>query len=286
MNNSRSSSHKSRTWLITGGSSGIGLSLLRAAAARGDKVMAVSRNTDGLASVVDEFDGRVQTATADVTDEAAVRRAVDATVESFGRIDVVANNAGIGVAGGVEEASGEQAKAIFDTNVLGVLNVLRAVLPVLREQRSGHILQQSSFLGQVSGPGQGLTAATKFAVEGLSDSLAAEVAPLGIKVTIIEPGLTATKFFANMSFATSIDDYDQTVGAARRQIGSLPPEVFSDPDRVATAILAAVDADEPPVRLPTGSFSIAKMREGLDARQGQLDVVATLSQSVDGQAGA
>ena len=197
MSNSQSSSP--RTWLITGASSGIGCALTRAVAERGDNVTALAREVGVLAPLVQEFGGRVRAAAADVTDQAALERIAGETVAAFGRIDVVVNNAGVGVSGGVEEASEEQARAIFDTNVHGVLNVLRATLPILRRQRSGHVLQTSSFLGQTSGAGFGLLSATKYAVEGLSEALAVELAPLGIDVTIVEPGLTTTAFVANIA---------------------------------------------------------------------------------------
>jgi NAD(P)-dependent dehydrogenase (short-subunit alcohol dehydrogenase family) len=191
----------SRVWFITGASSGIGRELARQALDAGEAVAAVSRNTAGLAEL-----GKpdlLLAVDADVRDEAAVRKAAEAAASRFGRIDVVANNAGYGLFGAVEEAADGQARAIFDTNVFGVLNVLRAVLPVLRAQRSGHILQGSSYFGQTAIPGVGLLAATKYAVEGLSDALAAEVAPLGIKVTLIQPGLVATPFLGNLDAAAT-----------------------------------------------------------------------------------
>src|ERR1700722_11975405 len=202
----------SRVWFITGASSGIGQELTRQALDAGEAVVAVSRSPVGLAGL-----GRPElllAVDADVRDEAAVRKAVDAAASRFGRIDVVANNAGYGLFGAVEEAADAQARAIFETNVYGVLNVLWATLPVLRAQRSGHILQGSSYLGQTAAPGLGVLSATKYAVEGLSDALAAELEPLGIHVTLIEPSLTATPFLtANLQLAATIDDYDSTVRA-------------------------------------------------------------------------
>jgi len=285
MNNQSTTSTNPRTWLITGASSGIGLSLARAAAGRGDNVVAIARKAEGLTPLTDEFGGRVLARAADVADERAVKGVVDETVGKFGRLDVVANNAGYGLFGAVEEARDRQVRAIFETNVYGVLNVLRATLPVLREQRSGHILQGSSYYGQTSHPGVGMLAATKFAVEALSDALAGELEPLGIHVTIVEPSLTATPFLSNLDVAATIGDYDQTVRAVQKSIGELPPSAFNDPDRVATAILAATDAEVPPLRLPTGSQSIQEIRTALDGRLEQLAAVATLSESVDAQVG-
>lgn len=210
-----------------------------------------------------------------------MRTAVEQTVATFGRIDVVANNAGYGLFGAVEEASDAQARAIFDTNVFGVLNVLRATLPVLREQGEGHILQDSSFYGQTAHAGVGLLAATKYAVEGLSDALAAEVAPLGIKVTLIQPGPTATAFLSNLDVAETIGSYDQTVRTVQKAIGELPPTAFSAPARVAEGILAAVDSGTPPLRLPLGVSGAADMRTAPQARLADLDTWVGVTGAVD-----
>ena len=281
-----STSNPSRTWLITGASSGIGLALARAAAGRGENVTAIARDAGALAPLVDEFAGLVHAEAVDVTDESALDQAVRATIDAFGRIDVVVNSAGFGVSGAVEEAGADQVRAIFETNVFGVFNVLRAALPTLRKQRSGHVVQISSFLGLTSGPGSGLISATKYAVEGLSEALAAEVEPLGIDVTIVEPGLTATAFFANLQVADPIADYEPTVGEARKAIAALPPAAFNPPDRVAAAILDAVDAGNPPRRLPTGSFALGQMRDALHARLEEVDAVAHSSAAVDAPEGA
>ncbi len=269
------------TWFVTGGSSGIGLALARAAADRGDRVVAVARDVGPLAPLVAEHDGRVLAVPADVRRPDEVDRAVARTVEAFGRIDVVANNAGYGVFGAVEEVTDQQARGILDTNVLGVLTVLRAVLPVLRAQRSGHVLQGSSFYGRVAHPGVGLLAATKYAVEGLTDALVGELAPLGIAVTLVEPGPTATAFGANFEVAGTIADYDGTVREVAKANAELPPGAFDAPERVAAAILTAVDADEPPRRLPTGSTAVTQIRAALRAQLDELDAWAAVSGAVD-----
>ena len=179
-----------RSWLVTGASSGIGLALARAAADRGDDVVALARDTGPLGRLVEDHGARVLALPADVRRQADVDDAVARAVEVFGRIDVVANNAGYGVFGAVEESTDEQARGIFDTNVFGVLNVLRATLPVLRAQRSGHILQGSSYYGRVAHPGVGLLTATKYAVEGLTDALVGELEPFGIK-ELVQSGTIA-----------------------------------------------------------------------------------------------
>jgi len=269
-----------RVWFITGASSGIGQELTRQALDAGEAVVAVSRSPVGLAGL-----GRPElllAVDADVRDEAAVRKAVDAAASRFGRIDVVANNAGYGLFGAVEEAADAQARAIFDTNVFGVLNVLRATLPVLRAQRSGHILQGSSYFGQTAIPGVGLLAATKYAVEGLSDALAAEVAPLGIKVTLIQPGLVATPFLSNLDTAAAAQpDYDQTVRKAQEAIGALPASAFISAERIAAGIRTAVASDNPPLRLALGATGASEMRAALTARIADLEEWAAVTRAAD-----
>jgi NAD(P)-dependent dehydrogenase (short-subunit alcohol dehydrogenase family) len=286
MTDSTSQPDSRRTWLVTGATSGIGRELVAQVLAAGDQVTAVARRSARLGDLTEKYAGTVLAIDADVRDEDDMQRAVDATVESFGRIDVVANNAGYGLFGAVEEAGDEQARAIFDTNVFGVLNVLRATLPVLRAQRSGHILQGSSYYGRVAHPGVGLLTATKYAVEGLTDALVGELKPLGIKVTLVEPGPTATAFVANLVVAPSISDYDQTVRQVQKAIGELPPEAFNTPDRVATAILAAVDGDRPPLRLATGSTAVQEIRTALRGQLDELEEWAATAEAVDGPSAA
>jgi NAD(P)-dependent dehydrogenase (short-subunit alcohol dehydrogenase family) len=269
------------TWFVTGASSGIGLALASAAAGRGDNVVAVSRDPASLGPLVEASGPRVLALAVDVRRRAEVEEAVGRAVDAFGRIDVVANNAGYGLFGAVEESTDQQARDVFDTNVFGVLNVLRATLPVLRRQRSGHVLQGSSFYGRVAHPGVGLLAATKYAVEGLTDALVGELAPLGVRVTLLEPGPTATPFGANFQVAGVIDDYDGTVREVQRSIAATRPETLDAPDRVAEAILAAVDAERPPLRLPTGSHAVREIRRALRAQLDELDAWAATAEAVD-----
>lgn len=274
--------HTPSTWFITGATSGIGMALTQAAAGRGDNVVALARDAAPLGTCVDQHGARVLPLSADVRRRTDVDDAVSRAVEAFGRIDVVANNAGYGLFGAVEESTDEQARAIFDTNVFGVLNVLRATLPVLRAQRAGHILQGSSYYGRVAHPGVGLLTATKYAVEGLTDALVGELEPLGIAVTLVEPGPTATAFGANFQVADTIDDYDQTVRVVAKSIAELPPDAYNAADRVAGAILAAVDAERPPLRLPTGSFAVQQIRAALQSQLDELEAWAATSEAVDG----
>ncbi|MFC5889985.1 SDR family NAD(P)-dependent oxidoreductase [Kitasatospora sp. CM 4170] len=270
-----------RTWLITGATSGIGRELTRQALENGEAVAAIARDTAPLHELTEIHGDRLLLVPADVRDEQAVREAVERTHSRFGRIDVVANNAGYGLFGAVEEASDTQARAVFDTNVFGVLNVLRATLPVLRSQRSGHVLQGSSVYGQSAHPGVGLLAATKYAVEGLSDALVAEVAPLGIKVTIIQPGMTATPFLSNLDVAAGLDDYDRTVREVQKGIGELPASAFSSAARIAEGIRTAVDSPNPPLRLALGTSGATGMRAALQARTADLDTWNRVTDAVD-----
>lgn len=270
-----------RTWLITGATSGIGRELTLQALENGDVVSALARDTAALDELAEKHSERLLLSPADVRDEQAVRAAVERTLARFGRIDVVANNAGYGLFGAVEEASDVQIRAVFDTNVFGVLNVLRATLPVLRAQRSGHILQGSSIYGQSAHPGVGLLAATKHAVEGLSEALVAEVAPLGVKVTIVQPGLTATPFLANLDVADGLADYDQTVREVRKGIGELPESAFSSAARIAAGIRTAVDSPNPPLRLALGTSGATDMRAALEARIADLDGWQGVTVAVD-----
>jgi NAD(P)-dependent dehydrogenase (short-subunit alcohol dehydrogenase family) len=269
------------TWFITGASSGIGLALTRAAAGRGDHVIALARRTRPLDPIVLEHSGRVVAIPADVRRRDEVDAAVERGLEAFGRIDLVANNAGYGLFGAVEEASDEQARQIFDTNVFGVLNVLRATLPVLRSQGSGHIFQGSSFYGRTGHAGVGLLCATKYAVEGMTEALVAEVRPLGIEVTLVEPGPTATPFGANFDQAATIADYDGTVRVVARETAALPADAYDSPDGVARAILGAADAPEPPLRLITGSNGLALVKGSLDAQLAELEEWSALSRTAD-----
>jgi short-subunit dehydrogenase len=269
------------TWLITGASSGIGHALAHAAADRGDNVVALSRDVSALRTLEGAHGGRVLVLATDVRKQRDVDDAVSRAVAAFGRIDVVANNAGYGLFGAVEESTDEQARAIFDTNVFGLLHVLRATLPVMRAQRSGHILQGSSYYGRVAHPGVGLLAATKYAVEGLTDALFGELEPLGIEVTLVEPGPTATAFVANLDVAGHIDDYDPTVRVVQKTIGDLPPEAFNDAERVAAAMVAAFEAERPPRRLVTGSYAVKEIRAALLGQLEELDAWAGAAAAVD-----
>jgi len=237
----------SKVWFITGSSRGFGREFALAALKRGDQVAATARDPGTLNDLVERFGDAVLPLRVDVTDRAQVFDAVAAAQERFGRLDVVVNNAGYALAGAVEEISEQELRDQLETNLFGVLHVIHAVLPVLRVQGSGHIFQISSVMGQCAMAGVGGYNASKFALEGLSDALSQEVAPHGIKVTLIEPGGYDTGFSSASVFAAGRKDaYDAVHAALLEQAaaGSGP-----GPEGVGPAILQLVDAEEPPLRV-------------------------------------
>lgn len=241
----------SKVWLITGAARGFGRRWATGALARGDKVVATVRNLDSIADLVEEYGDAVLPLRLDVTDRDAVFAAVKQAHDHFGRLDVVLSNAGFGMMGAVEEVSIEDARANFETNVFGTLNLIQAALPLLRAQKSGHIILVSSVAGVVAVPNAGIYEGTKFAVEGIAEALAGEVAQFGIKVTLIEPGAYATDFLSDSSIrtATPMPIYDSVRDALARE---LTPDMMGDPAATVPAIMKLVDSDNPPLRLMLG----------------------------------
>ena len=248
-----------KTWFITGASRGFGLRIAKLALEQGDNVVATARRAEAVIEALGNRE-RLLALPLDVADEAQARAVAAAAVEAFGSIDVLLNNAGFGLLGAVEEASAADVEAVYRTNVFGLLNVTRAVLPVMRAQRSGRILNISSIGGYRAGPGFGVYSSTKFAVEGLSESLHAELAPLGVHVTVVEPGYFRTDFLDATSLTVSggeIADYAETAGRVRRIAADLNHGQPGDPDRLAQVIVDFADVANPPVRLPLGSDTVA-----------------------------
>jgi NAD(P)-dependent dehydrogenase (short-subunit alcohol dehydrogenase family) len=205
-----------KTWLITGASRGIGAEIATAVLAAGDKLIATARNQTDLQQFVTSQG--VLTLSMDVTNEAQVRGAIATALDKFGQIDVLVNNAGFGLLGAVEECSAEEVESVYHTNVFGLLNVIRAVLPSMRQRRSGHIINLSSIGGYRASVGWGVYGSTKFAVEGITEALHDELAPLGIHATVVEPGYFRTNFLDGSSLrpsAVQISDYAETVGKMR-----------------------------------------------------------------------
>lgn len=266
-------SNNAKVWLITGSSTGFGRALTEAVLKHGDCVVATARKPEQLSELVAQYPQKVKAIRLDVTNPQQVRSAVDSALDAFGHIDVLVNNAGYGTVGAIEEVSDEAISRQFETNVFGALNAIRAVLPSMRKQRSGHILNLSSVGGFVSFPGSGIYCSTKFALEGLSEALSKEVAPLGIKVTIIEPGAFRTDF-SGRSLATPdqlIDDYASTSGAFVKRAVEIDGKQPGDPDKAAKAMIQAVESDNPPLRLALGADSISAISEKLESVKAELD---------------
>jgi NAD(P)-dependent dehydrogenase (short-subunit alcohol dehydrogenase family) len=252
-----------RVWMITGAGRGFGAKIAVAALEHGDAVVATARNPQTVVDQLGERPGLFATAL-DVTEPQQAAAAVAAATERFGRIDVLVNNAGFGIVGAVEESSADDVRRIYETNVFGLLNVTRAVLVQMRRQRSGHIVNFSSLGGYRAAAGFGVYSSTKFAVEGLTEALHDELAPLGIHATVVEPGYFRTDFLDGTSLqatATQIDDYAATAGAVRARAATLNHQQPGDPERLARAIIALVETKEPPLRPPLGTDAVARIEE-------------------------
>lgn len=257
-------------WFITGTSSGVGEAVALAALNQGDRVVATARRPEALSKRISQQVDRVLPVRLDVRDEHEAHQAVSQAVAAFGRIDVVVNSAGYGLFGPVEMATDEQARAIFETNFFGVLNVLRATLPVLREQRAGHVVQMSSHFGQMSYPGTGMLAATKHAVGGVTAALAQELAPLGVRFTVIESGAIDTPFIANSIATETGADYEATAGAVLRSLPHIPAEELLSVAGVAAAITRVAGAERPPLHLAIGQTAAQAIHTELVARLREL----------------
>jgi NAD(P)-dependent dehydrogenase (short-subunit alcohol dehydrogenase family) len=251
-------------WFITGCSTGLGRALAEAVLERGDSAAVTARDPRTVADLVAAHGDRALALPLDVTDKAQIADAVKRAEAAFGRIDVLVNNAGYGYLAAVEEGEDDEVRALFDTNVFGLADVTKAVLPGMRERRSGHVVNISSLGGLAAFGATGYYHATKFAVEGLSESLAAEVGPLGIAVTIVEPGAFRTNWSgpSMKQSPVAIDDYAGTAGARRTSTLATYGSQPGDPARAAQAIISAVEADEPPLRLLLGqvAFDVANAR--------------------------
>lgn len=255
-----------KVWFVTGASKGLGLALAQKLLAEGFAVAATSRSIDELKTAVGNTGEQFLPLSVSLTDEQSVEKAIADTLATFGRIDVVVNNAGYGLAGSLEELSDVESRGNFDVNVFGTLNVIRAVMPHLRAQRSGHILNISSIAGVTGGfPGFGIYCATKFAVSGLSESLAAEAADFGVKVTVVEPGYFRTDFLTAGSFVTpknSIADYQKVRDSEalhQQQINGQQP---GDPAKAADAMIRITGEANPPLHLVLGedAFGLAQTK--------------------------
>ncbi|MBE0532679.1 MAG: SDR family NAD(P)-dependent oxidoreductase [Rhodospirillales bacterium] len=258
--------NKNRIWFITGATTGFGRSLALEALARGGRVAATARDPGRLDPALKASD-RVLGLALDVTDAGQCRRAVEATLTAWGRIDVLINNAGYGQVGAVEEVGDAEARAVFDTNVFGLLNVLRAALPAMRRAGRGTVVNIGSVGGLLARSGIGIYAATKFAVEGISEALYQELKPLGIGVMVVEPGPFRTDFSGRslVDSAVVMEDYAGTAGERRAELRGKHGAQQGDPDKAARVIIDAIDAPEPPFHLVLGGPAMARATEKLTA---------------------
>jgi NAD(P)-dependent dehydrogenase (short-subunit alcohol dehydrogenase family) len=257
-----------RVWFMTGCSSGFGRCLAEQALQRGERVVATARQLAGLSDLSSAFGERVCPVALDVTRPDQVRGAIERAHAVFGRIDVLVNNAGYGLQGTLEDITDSQTRAVFETNVFGVLDVTRAALPLLRAQGSGHIVNISSVGGRLSAPLIGIYSATKFAIEGASLALAAELAPLGIKVTLVEPGAFATRFGASLQSVPPSAPYAAMGAAMANALAALK---WGDPHQAAQSIIAAVEAPDPPLHLVLGAHAFAMVRRTLQEQLAELE---------------
>jgi NAD(P)-dependent dehydrogenase (short-subunit alcohol dehydrogenase family) len=257
---------EARVWFVTGASSGFGSSIANEALARGGKVVATARRPESLGDLAAAGPERVLIQKLDVTDAVQRQSAIDSTVERFGRIDVLVNNAGRTQVGAVEETTEEELRALFELHFFAPASLTAAVLPMMRAQGGGAIVQISSVGGQVTAPGFGAYCATKFALEGLSEALSEEVASFGIRCLIVEPGAFRTGLFASGGPVVSqpMPEYAETVGPTREYVASNDGKQPGDPRKAAAAIATAVYADEAPLRLVLGADAIGTIRSRLE----------------------
>ncbi|EPZ53104.1 SDR family NAD(P)-dependent oxidoreductase [Alicyclobacillus acidoterrestris] len=271
-----------KIWFITGASRGFGRIWAEAALTRGDKVAATARTLADVADLKERFGDAVLPMALDVTDADQARHVVRQAHAHFGKLDIVLNNAGYTLVGTVEEASEAEVRALFDTNYFGMLRVIQAALPLLRQQGSGHLLGVSSGMGIVAMPLIGFYCASKWAVEALHESLAQEVKGFGIKVTLLEPGAYATDFASPSSLKTApgIDAY---ADLRRRVFGELSSEERGDPQATAEAILKIVDAEDPPLRFAAGSGVLPRARDAYADRLATWEAWEAVSNAAQGK---
>lgn len=278
-----------RTWFITGAANGLGRDITEEVLARGDQVAATARRPEELADLVQTYGERIEAIELDVRDAQGAEAAVEQAIKRFGRLDVIVNNAGYGKLSAFEDTDADSFRDQIDTNLYGTIFVTRAALPHLRRQRSGHILQISSVGGRVASPGLSAYQTAKWAVGGFSGVLAAEVAPLGIKVTVVEPGGMKTNWAARtMGDAPEISpDYEETVGRMLKLRSSGEVNLFtSDPRRVAKILFELAGHDNPPLKLLIGSDAVTNARRVEDARRESDEKWEAVSRSADATAEA
>lgn len=256
-----------KVWFITGSSRGLGRNLTKAVLEAGYQVAATSRNPQDLQEFATQYPGQLIALQLDVTDQMQIGQAVEQTISHFGRIDVLVNNAGFGITGAAEAFTAEQVRSQLETNLYGPIEITRAVLPYMRKQRSGRILQISSIGGRIGTPGVSIYQAAKFGLSGFAEALSREVLPLGIRVTSIEPGGFRTDWSnASMTYAPVVEGYESTVGFVMEFLKGDKFVPMGDPAKAAQAIIRLSEAAEPPVHLVLGSEAAAMLKQTNEAR--------------------
>jgi NAD(P)-dependent dehydrogenase (short-subunit alcohol dehydrogenase family) len=272
-----------KVWFITGCSTGFGRFLAIEALKKGYKVVVTARNTNDVQDIVAAYPDNSIVVKLDVTDVASIKSSVASAIEKFGQIDVLVNNAGIGYFGAIEESEEAEVRRMFEINVFGLANMTQAVLPIMRKQRSGHILNIASIGGLRSFPGVGFYNATKYAVDGLSEALSKEVAPLGIKVTIVAPSGFRTDWAGRSANDSKIviEDYASTAGKNKGDIRGYSGNQPGDPVRAAKAMIQVVETENPPLRLLLGVAALKGARLKLEELKQDFDTWADVSEGAD-----
>ncbi len=273
-----------RVWLITGCSSGFGKILSEQILARGDQLVATARNPNSIQYLRDKSKSTDQLLILklDVNSKSDIQSTIEKAHSHFGRIDVLINNAGYGQIGALEEVSDEEIRKSFDTNVFGLIEVTRAILPIMRAQKSGYIMNMSSVAGIAALAGAGIYAATKFAVEGISEALAGEVAPFNIKVTLIEPGAFRTEFASgSLKTANEMKEYDQILASTRTLYKNIGGNQPGDPAKAASAMINLVDHPHPPLRLVMGALGLKRVRAKMESYEKELSAWESTTLAMD-----
>ena len=271
-----------KVWFITGSSRGLGRSLTEAVLASGAKVAATARNPKQLDDLEKKYEGQLLPLKLDVTDIAQIQNAVDQTVKTFGRIDVLVNNAGFGITGAAEAYTEEQVRSQLETNLYAPIAVTRAVLPVMRKQRSGYILQISSVGGRVGNAGLSIYQAAKFGLGGFTEALGKEVAPLGIHVVSVEPGGFRTDWAGDsMTYAPEVEGYEQTVGFVIKFLKGSNFKPVGDPAKAAKVMVELVENPAPPVHLVLGSEAAGLLEKANAVRKTEFEQWLPVTRSTD-----
>ncbi len=277
----------SRVWFITGCSSGFGRLLAQEVLRRGEHVIATARNITKLEDLTYQYPHTARAYSLDVTDPEQIESVAQLAIEAFGHVDVLVNNAGYGVNGAIEEVSEAEFEPMFQTNIYGLIRTTKAFLPHMRKRGSGHIVNLSSIAGLVGQPGWGFYNTTKFAVEGFSEALAKELKPLGVHVTLIEPGPFRTDFLGRSGklAALELPEYAETAGKSREYFKTQAGKQPGDPQKAVNAIIAVVDSPEPPVHLLLGKLALESLRKKLAQRQEEIATWEQVTVGADFPAG-